>query len=804
MANLKGCGRKIGLYKVICAEFVAWAKEEARRIERGEADRYHAVLCDPPYGLEFMSKEWDSFSKPGIGERTTEWPSFTPNSANPTCAKCGGRQRGARKCDCGTPEWKPIISENPAYGKTVGQQMLHYQDWTREWVSALIPLFYPGALVFCFGGTRTWHRLACGFEDAGFQIWDTINYCSTEDPDYRCGWLEWYHGSGFPKAQEIGRFFCQCNEKNSKGNRELLDVRAINTETAECKKEKQGLLLQQGLCAKSPSCANDATNGRDRCDGVPRMDRSGQGDLAQEDDWQSKPGVEGRGNVLPQAWELQADQVCPLPAELSADGTEGRLCNGAPTDSGAANGSPAPTQGNRTSCESRSAGQRADESRTLARQPDPQTMGARCPRCGKTIVSSAFRESLKGFKTAALKPSHEPVLCFKAPTQGKTYAELALEYGSGALNVDGGRIAGPMDGVWGTSNEGCAPAFNASPEQHDFRSAPHNAGRYPANLALECTCEEVELVDALVCGDVSGQEPTSVAPRKGTDYGEFAKRELFMAYRGKAIRHTNPDCPCFQLDAQAGERQSGQSNGEARIGEASHGAIPSLRRGVLISRSDSGGPSRFFYCAKASRGEREAGLENWEPSDYGHTPYDKCDRCGKQILPDGGGNKCECAEPQRRGNRVRNNHPTVKPLALCRWLATLLLPPPFLPRCPKCDTPWVPTKEWRLGLRPGCDCIKNLCPDVALTAKEWVDFADEVAQDFQPLDGKPRRLLVPFSGSGSEMIGALQAGWDEVVGIEQDVHYCEIARARIAHAEAQPNLFEPKLEQLEFVGASGN
>ncbi len=49
-----------------------------------------------------------------------------------------------------------------------------------------------------------------------------------------------------------------------------------------------------------------------------------------------------------------------------------------------------------------------------------------------------------------------------------------------------------------------------------------------------------------------------------------------------------------------------------------------------------------------------------------------------------------------------------------------------------------------------------------------------------PLD-RPRRLLVPFSGSGSEMIGALLAGWDEVVGVELSEEYADIARARLAH-----------------------
>lgn len=66
-----------------------------------------------------------------------------------------------------------------------------------------------------------------------------------------------------------------------------------------------------------------------------------------------------------------------------------------------------------------------------------------------------------------------------------------------------------------------------------------------------------------------------------------------------------------------------------------------------------------------------------------------------------------------RAERGVSAHPCMKPIELCTHVARLLLPPPRA-------------------------------------------------------DGQPRRILVPFSGSGSEMIGALAAGWDEVVGIEYD------------------------------------
>lgn len=45
---------------------------------------------------------------------------------------------------------------------------------------------------------------------------------------------------------------------------------------------------------------------------------------------------------------------------------------------------------------------------------------------------------------------------------------------------------------------------------------------------------------------------------------------------------------------------------------------------------------------------------------------------------------------------------------------------------------------------------------------------------------EPRRLLIPFAGSGSEMLGARLAGWDVVHGIEQSADYADIARARLA------------------------
>ncbi|PWC48107.1 hypothetical protein TSA6c_16850 [Azospirillum sp. TSA6c] len=51
---------------------------------------------------------------------------------------------------------------------------------------------------------------------------------------------------------------------------------------------------------------------------------------------------------------------------------------------------------------------------------------------------------------------------------------------------------------------------------------------------------------------------------------------------------------------------------------------------------------------------------------------------------------------------------------------------------------------------------------------------------------RPRRILVPFAGSGSEMVGALRAGWEEVIGIEMDPDYVAIAAGRCEVAKVEP------------------
>jgi site-specific DNA-methyltransferase (adenine-specific) len=175
-----------------------------------------------------MGKDWDSFrhapweagarfSKPGIGERKTAWPSFSATTrfagTNPTCGKCGGRARGKKKCCCDEPQWKPIGKrrkhKDAPEGKTgdgAVDHMRRFQEFSEAWAMLAFDLLKPGGHLLAFGGTRTYHRMACAVEDTGFEIRDCI---------------QWLYGSGFPKSHDVSKGI----DKAAGAEREIVDSR---------------------------------------------------------------------------------------------------------------------------------------------------------------------------------------------------------------------------------------------------------------------------------------------------------------------------------------------------------------------------------------------------------------------------------------------------------------------------------------------------------------------------------------------------------------------------------------------------
>ena len=148
------------------------------------------IITDPPYGLEFMGKDWDAPWKGKAGKDFNiscegklggfkKLPNYTRGN-NVKCLSCGKWKFSSNPCKC----------NNPIFPHTQQLAMVNYQKWTESWATQALRVAKPGTTLLCFGGTRTYHRLACAIEDAGWIIKDCIM---------------WLYGSGFPKATDISK-----------------------------------------------------------------------------------------------------------------------------------------------------------------------------------------------------------------------------------------------------------------------------------------------------------------------------------------------------------------------------------------------------------------------------------------------------------------------------------------------------------------------------------------------------------------------------------------------------------------------
>lgn len=216
-----------------------------------------------------------------------------------------------------------------------------------------------------------------------------------------------------------------------------------------------------------------------------------------------------------------------------------------------------------------------------------------------------------GFGTA-LKPACEFFTLARKPLSEKTVAKNVLKHGTGGINIDGCRIESPdarIDSIQKSSKSramdvGGSQRNVIQPEQLTYNPQ----GRFPANLILD---EEA----AMVLDEQSGVS-------KSTNNQRNNKPSANLAMSGKNLGHT------------------------------SHG------------HNDKGGASRFFYVAKASKRERNEGLENLpNVKEHGHYAQDKWSRENMGNTPD------------IKRDPIKNNHPTVKPIKLMQYLCKLITPP---------------------------------------------------------------------------------------------------------------------------------
>ncbi len=247
----------------------------------------------------------------------------------------------------------------------------------------------------------------------------------------------------------------------------------------------------------------------------------------------------------------------------------------------------------------------------------------------------------------ALKPAHEPIVLARKPLVG-TVAHNVTTHGTGAINVDGCRVH--SDGSHKRPFQPTNAERSVYGEQSGFQ--PTNAeGRWPANILHDGS-------------------PKVLAVFPETAFGTGSTRGASSRIYG------------------GGKGFTAQTHDAIGFG-------------------DTGSAARFFYCAKASRAERELGLADFAPETVGD---------GRQTAND--------TAYQRGKTERRNVHPTVKPVAVMRWLTRLVTPPGGV-------------------------------------------------------------VLDPYTGSGTTGVAAALEGF-EFIGCELSPEYCTIAESRVAHAKEHP------------------
>jgi DNA modification methylase len=275
------------------------------------------------------------------------------------------------------------------------------------------------------------------------------------------------------------------------------------------------------------------------------------------------------------------------------------------------------------------------------------------------VYGSGFPKSHNGeWGGTALKPAWEPIVLARKPLIGTVEANWR-EHGTGALNIDGCRIRGAKPAT--TRGAGDRDGWGM---QAQGRIEDDGLGRWPANLVHDGSEEVVAQFP---------NEAGASAPVRGTE----ASAVVANAY---------------------GER--------GRVPGAFHG--------------DTGSAARFFYCAKASREDRNDGCDGMAE---------------KPLLWSSGEANPGSFQAEGTKRAAQNNHPTVKPTDLMRWLCRLVAP-------------------------------------------------------------KGGLILDPFTGSGSTGRGAILEGF-RFTGIELDPAYLAIAEARIAAAAEQRRIDTAQLGLFE-------
>lgn len=250
-----------------------------------------------------------------------------------------------------------------------------------------------------------------------------------------------------------------------------------------------------------------------------------------------------------------------------------------------------------------------------------------CPWLMAWVYGSGYPKSRNGeWGGTALKPAWEPICMARKPLIGTIEANW-LEFGTGALNIEASRID-IGDEVIEPTGKGAMPARHSPDEPRDaapIAERQAGLGRWPANVVHDGS-DGVLAAFPEAPGQIADASSSSSSRKTQNVYGAM----------------------------KSGNGRDGEASAENdNDGSVGFKMKPGARRG------DEGSAARFFYSSKASRQDRNEGLDGMEE----RMPHP----------PSADGRAWDVAGS--RSKPRANHHPTVKPTDLMRYLCRLVTPP---------------------------------------------------------------------------------------------------------------------------------
>lgn len=636
-------------------------------------DSVDSVVTDPPAGIAFMGKKWDRFDAPG------------------------GKPRDG------------------------------FVSFMTEVFTEVFRVLKPGGHGLVWAIPRTSHWTALALEDAGFEIRDRIAHA---------------FGSGFPKSHNVSKAL---DKKEYARREKALKVALLAKGYAKVAWAKAGVVTEQ--------VAVDVDN---QVVMVPLHDdgKFGRPEWLQEATPKVvKPGKGASGSPAVEQLTVKPSHVGYNTPEFSAK--MGEVTEPATDDAKTWDGwgtalKPAvedwwlirkPLTEKSVVAQIKKTGTGAiniDATRVSVgerplREPGEHTVQA------QAMSGTGSQHSTQGSKAVG------------TTTQGRWPANLVLSHSAGCRPVGTRDVPGPTHNRY---EDGPKPFGGA--DGNSYTSTPTGTETVPTfECEPGCPVAEMDAQSGITKDDGGGprklrrtQEQTSYrgyagVPDAGVDYGDGGGASRYFKQF-----ECEPGCPIAALDEQSGNRPAALTGRADPTVAHEHPSTVDTKSWFIGQASaaqssvyaDDGGASRYFqqfepeydapfiYNGKITTAERNRDLEDL-PARAQHAMEDqtsstqsnrKCTLCGCVKF---GQPHCECPEPQWEetvGSKVKNFHPTVKPIALMRYFVRLVTPPKGL-------------------------------------------------------------VLDPFAGSGSTLVAAAEEGFD-ALGIEREADYMPINRMRLAKA----------------------